>query len=460
DEQMESIKSAVKSPAVYYDSHPETASGVKRVAKEEEEELDGVDPKFERFIIIGTIVTAVALGLALIYLVINLSGVLDIFKGNKEEGVTPTPEGSPTPTTVLSPTPTVEGVGMKDVVNVIGYKLDDAIRTLQMISPGFSIISDKEEYSKEVPKGYVLDQYPPENVAIAEDGTIELTISAGPEPKKVPNVAYYTFEKAKRELSDAGFDAKASYEASTEYENGMVIRTEPSADEYLEEGGTITVIVSTGPDIILTDVPKLLGLSEEDAVAALAKAGLSNGKTTYTSSDKYAEGLVCFQNYSEGERVASGTKVDIALSTGPDMTPTPIPTPTPEPDDDPEPTTEPEEDPDEAEDPTPPPEPTPTPTPEPEPLYSYQATAVISDWPLGESDTAMLYITISQDGNEVDITKEESRLFAASDFPYYLDITLNEDDGFTEGMATISVWFNGEPYAGNYSVELKAVRIN
>lgn len=470
DEQMESIKSAAKSPAVYYDSHPETASSVKRVEKEEEEELDGVDPKFEKFIIIGTIVTAVALGLALIYLVINLSGVLDIFKG-KEDEVTPTPQGSPTPTMELSPTPAQTEVGMKNMVSVIGYKLDDAISTLQMISPGFSIISDKEEYSKEVPKGYVLDQYPPEEVAIAADGTIELTISAGPESKKIPNVAYYTLDKAKTELEGAGFVTKPSYEASTDYENGMVIRTEPSADEYLEEGGTVTVFVSTGPDITLTDMPKLLGLTEEAAVAALAKAGLSKGSTDYTSSNRYAEGEVCFQSFSEGERVAVGTKVDIALSTGPEVTPSPTPEPTKEPeeDDDPdEPTPTPDDDepeptPDlgeEGDNQDPEPTPEPTPTTEPEPLYSYQATTVISDWPLGETDTAMLYITISQDGNEVDITKEESRLFSASDFPYYLDIALDESDGFTEGMATINVWFNGEPYAGSYSVELKAVRIN
>ena len=88
---------------------------------------------------------------------INLSGVLDIFKG-KDDKVTPTPQSSPTPTTELSPTPAQVEAGMKNLVNVIGYKLDDAINTLQMISPSFSIISDKEEYSKEVPKGYVLDQ--------------------------------------------------------------------------------------------------------------------------------------------------------------------------------------------------------------------------------------------------------------------------------------------------------------
>ncbi|MDE6876082.1 MAG: Stk1 family PASTA domain-containing Ser/Thr kinase [Lachnospiraceae bacterium] len=459
DAEMESIKSAAKSPAVYYDSHPETASNAKKVQKEEEEDLDGVDPRFEKFIIIGTIITAVALGLALIYLVINLSGVLDIF--NKDPGVTPTPGATPTMT--VAPSPTTEQIGMKDMVSVVGLKLDDAVANLQMVSPNFSIISDKEEYSKDVPKGYVVDQYPPEHASIAPDGTIELTISAGPESKQIPNVAYYTLDKARTELEGIGFETKPSYEASTDYENGMVIRTEPAAEEYLEEGGTVTIVVSTGPDITLTDMPKLLGLTEEEAVAALSKAGLSQGSTNYTSSNKYAEGLVCFQSFSEGQRIAAGTKVDIALSTGPEVVATPEPTPTPEEEPTPapeeeEPTPTPEE-----EEPTPTPEeeePTPTPTPEPEPLYSYQATVVISDWPLTESDTATLYITLSQDGNEVDITKEESRLFSAGDFPYYFNISLDENDGFTEGMATVSVWFNGEPYAGSYPVELKAVRIN
>ncbi len=449
DAEMESIKSAAKSPAVYYDSHPETVSNSKKVQKEEDEELDGVDPKFEKFIIVGTVITAVALGLALIYLVVNLSGVLDIF--NKEEGVTPTPQA--TPTITLTPTPTPEVVGMKEMVSVVGLKLDDAIANLQMVSSGFSVISDKEEYSKDVPKGYVIEQYPPEHASIAPDGTIELTISAGPEAKQIPNVAYYTLDKARTALEGIGFETKPSYEASTEYESGMVIRTEPAAEEFLEEGGTVTVVVSTGPDITLTDMPGLLGMTEEEAVAALAKAGLLQGSTNYTSSNRYAEGLVCFQSFTEGERVATGTKVDIALSTGPEVVATPEPTPTPEEGDE-EPTPTPT--PDVEEEPTP----TPTPTPEPEPLYSYQATVVISDWPLAENDAATLYITISQDGNEVDITKEETRLFTREDFPYYFNIALDESDGFTEGMATVSVWFNGEPYAGSYPVELKAVRIN
>lgn len=460
DAEMESIKSAAKSPAVYYDSHPETVSNSKKVQKEEDEELDGVDPKFEKFIIVGTVITAVALGLALIYLVVNLSGVLDIF--NKEEGVTPTPQA--TPTITLTPTPTPEVVGMKEMVSVVGLKLDDAIANLQMVSSSFSVISDKEEYSKDVPKGYVIEQYPPEHASIAPDGTIELTISAGPEAKQIPNVAYYTLDKARTALEGIGFETKPSYEASTEYESGMVIRTEPAAEEFLEEGGTVTVVVSTGPDITLTDMPGLLGMTEEEAVAALAKAGLLQGSTNYTSSNRYAEGLVCFQNFTEGERVATGTKVDIALSTGPEVVATPEPTPTPEEGDE-EPTPTPEEG---DEEPTPTPTPdveeeptqTPTPTPEPEPLYSYQATVVISDWPLAENDAATLYITISQDGNEVDITKEETRLFTREDFPYYFNIALDESDGFTEGMATVSVWFNGEPYAGSYPVELKAVRIN
>ncbi len=224
DAQMESIKSAAKSPAVYYDSHPDTAANSRKVQKEEEEELDGVDPRFEKFIIIGTIVTAVALGLALIYLVINLSGVLDIFNKNKDNGVTPTPEGSVTPISSPTPEPTDEP-GMKEVVSVVGLKLDDAINTLKLVSENFSIISDKEEFSPDVPKGYVIRQYPPEKVSIAYDGTIELTLSAGPQSIQIPNVQYYTLDKARTELENAGFLTKPAYESNTEFESGMVIKT-------------------------------------------------------------------------------------------------------------------------------------------------------------------------------------------------------------------------------------------
>ncbi len=466
DAQMESIKSAAKSPAVYYDSHPDTAANSRKVQKEEEEELDGVDPRFEKFIIIGTIVTAVALGLALIYLVINLSGVLDIFNKNKDNGVTPTPEGSVTPISSPTPEPTDEP-GMKEVVSVVGLKLDDAINTLKLVSENFSIISDKEEFSPDVPKGYVIRQYPPEKVSIAYDGTIELTLSAGPQSIQIPNVQYYTLDKARTELENAGFLTKPAYESNTEFESGMVIRTEPAAEEYLAMGETVRIIVSTGPDITMTKMPKLLGKTEEEAIAAIAEAGLAFGSSSYASSSQYAEGLVCFQSYSEGERLVSGTVIDFALSTGPEL-PTSAPEPTtapvnPDEPDDPGNTGEPADPtpmPTPTEEPTPSPTPEPTPTPEPEPVFEYRATAVVSDWPLGAEETATLYVTIRQDNTELVVYDDDSRLFTASDFPHSFDIRLAEGEGFTEGTATVMVWFSGVPYDGSYLVDLKAVRVN
>ncbi|MBQ9119115.1 MAG: Stk1 family PASTA domain-containing Ser/Thr kinase [Lachnospiraceae bacterium] len=482
DEEMETIKSAAKTPVVYYDNHPETKAASKKVQKEEEEDLDSVDPRFEKFIIIGTIVTAVALGLALIYLVINLSGVLDIFKGEQPEGTTPSPVSSMAPTTAPTEAPTIS-VEPKKVAGVVGLKLEDALTTLRLISEDFSIISDKEVYSATVEKGYVIEQYPPKDTSIAADGTIELTISAGPEMIAIPRVYYYTLEKAKTELENAGFVTKLAYEASDEYESGIVIRTEPAAEEILQQGETITIVVSTGPDITMTSMPFLLGMTEEEAVAAISAAALVKGDVSYTSSNVYPEGEVCFQNYSEGERLAAGTVVDFALSTGPEdalptptdipagteeptpgltdePTPTPTEEPTPEPTD--EPTEAPTQAPTEALTPTPTEAPTetPTPTPEAEPIYEYQGTVVISDWPLAAGEVANLYVTITQNGNEVNVTEDENKLYTVGDFPYYLTVSLEEDYGFTEGTAVINVWFNGVPYDGSYTVELKAVRVN
>ena len=461
DEEMETIKSAAKSPAVYYDNHPETKSAARKVNKEEEEDLDSVDPRFEKFIIIGTVITAIALGLALIYLVINISGVLDIFKGNTPEGTTPTPVENFSPSSTPTPIPDVK-TETKEVVSVLGLKLEDALNTLRLISPDFSVVSDKEEYSTEVPKGYVISQYPPADTTIAADGTIVLTISAGPESIAIPRVYYFTLEKARTELENAGFKTILSYEANDEYESGMVIRTEPEAEEILEQGQTVTIVVSTGPDITLTYMPKLLGLSEEKALAEIANAGLGKGSVTYISSSVYAEGLVCFQNYSEGTKIAAGTVIDLAISTGPEegfSTPTPIET------EDPSGTGENNGGSEETPTPTPSPTPTPTSTPTPvpentDPIYKIQGTILISDWPLGEEETAYIYVTLKQGNMEIDVTEDEDALYTSADFPYRLSVSFDTDEGFKEGMAIANVWFNGIPYKGSYTVELKEVRVN
>ena len=71
-------------------------------------------------------------------------------------------------------------------------------------------------------------------------------------------------------------------------------------------------------------MPSLLGLTLEEAKQTLKDYGFEVGKTTYEESTVYAKNIVMDQEYTEGEKVKKGTKVDIVVSKGePEVTPEP-----------------------------------------------------------------------------------------------------------------------------------------
>ncbi|MCX8007767.1 MAG: Stk1 family PASTA domain-containing Ser/Thr kinase [Coriobacteriia bacterium] len=63
-------------------------------------------------------------------------------------------------------------------------------------------------------------------------------------------------------------------------------------------------------------VPSVVGMSEEEASATVAAAGLTIGSVTTEHSDQYELGLIMRQNPAAGARVKKGTAVDIVVSAG------------------------------------------------------------------------------------------------------------------------------------------------
>jgi serine/threonine-protein kinase len=123
-----------------------------------------------------------------------------------------------------------------------------------------------------------------------------------------------------------------------------VISTDPESGADVQEGDTITVVVSSGQETV--EVPTLVGQTRTEANVTLTQADLVLGAVTQEPSDQ-PEGTVIRSTPAAGTTVDVGSQVDIVLSSGPTPTPVPTPTPTPVPT------------------PTPTPVPTPTPTPVP-----------------------------------------------------------------------------------------------
>jgi serine/threonine-protein kinase len=83
----------------------------------------------------------------------------------------------------------------------------------------------------------------------------------------------------------------------------------------LDKGSTVTLHLSKGRD--LRGVPKLVGLTEKAARAALARAGLGLGPINHDYSDTVATGKVIVQTAAVGKKLRRSTKVGFTVSKGP-----------------------------------------------------------------------------------------------------------------------------------------------
>ena len=94
---------------------------------------------------------------------------------------------------------------------------------------------------------------------------------------------------------------------------GLIIEQDPASGTELVRGDAVRLTVSDGPDTVV--VPTVTGLTRDEAVAALAAAGLSVGESIYDISEALAD-TVFLQNPSAGALVKPDETVDLYISRG------------------------------------------------------------------------------------------------------------------------------------------------
>ena len=94
---------------------------------------------------------------------------------------------------------------------------------------------------------------------------------------KVPNIVNHEREEAISMVQDAGFTYSLEQAPSDSITKGYVISTDPVAGAAADEGSEIKIIISTGPETVMTKVPQLKGLSKESAIAKIESSNLSIG---------------------------------------------------------------------------------------------------------------------------------------------------------------------------------------
>ena len=206
---------------------------------------------------------------------------------------------------------------MVKVPNVVDAKEADAEKEIE--DAGL-IVKKEFEASDDVDAGRVISVSPDAGTEVEEGSEVTIVVSTGPETKMVPVPKLVGREAADAEaaLTSAGLVGSVTEQYSDE-PAGQVISQSPLEGEQVEEGSTVSYVVSLGPETKTVTVPNLTtGMTREEAEQALTAAGLKVGTVTEANSSSITPGYVMNQTISPGTEVAEGTAVGFTVSIGPE----------------------------------------------------------------------------------------------------------------------------------------------
>ena len=152
--------------------------------------------------------------------------------------------------------------------------------------------------------------------AIAFGGTLAYLGITNPAEVQIPNVVGMSKEEAQKTAEDL----KLVFEVSSEEYNkdvpeGYVISQDPTYRENynVKEGSTISVVISQGQE--KTTVPKVVGMTRQEAVNALEEANLK-AEIVEETSKTVQEGYVISQEVEAESEAYAGDTIKIHVSTG------------------------------------------------------------------------------------------------------------------------------------------------
>ena len=152
--------------------------------------------------------------------------------------------------------------------------------------------------------------------AISLGGTLAFLNITNPAEVQLPDVVGMSKEEAQKTVEDL----KLVFEVSNEEYNkdvpeGYVISQDPTyiADYNVKEGSTVKVVISKGQEN--TTVPKVVGMTRQEAVDALEEANLK-AEIVEETSRTVEEGYVISQEVEADSEAYAGDTIKIHVSTG------------------------------------------------------------------------------------------------------------------------------------------------
>ncbi len=197
--------------------------------------------------------------------------------------------------------PDVTGLGLSEALDKLnGQGLDLEVRAFV--------------YSDEVPENHVVRQKPEAGRVVRAIRGVGLVLSRGSERHPVPDVRGLSLEDARIQIEEAELQAQVALRVHSGPEGEVVAQGEEPG-RRLAKGGTVTLVVSSGPRPVLLRMPRLEGQTLKDAVSQVNSLGLRATRIEEVSlEDPSRHGRVVGQDPAAGFPIPRGGEVMISVA--------------------------------------------------------------------------------------------------------------------------------------------------
>ena len=200
--------------------------------------------------------------------------------------------------------------------DVVGKTANEATDALQEL--GLGVTQADPVFDEEVPVGVVVSWSVPESPTLRAGDTVvkgtvvHIVVSAGPEPRTVPDLTGKSLSQASAALRALGLVvATLPDEFSATVPAGSVARQDPLPNTALDRGASVSIALSKGPDLVT--IPTLAGRDLAAMQKALTDAGLVAGKVTGNPAKEFVGITIAGAAAAEGQKVPRGTTVDLTF---------------------------------------------------------------------------------------------------------------------------------------------------
>lgn len=183
------------------------------------------------------------------------------------------------------------GAGLTTVPDVTGTSYSKAKNKLERL--GFTVTKRTE--ADNAPKNEVLDQSVTAGKKVdAASTTIILTVSAGEKVEQTAEISVrdlsgYTLKSAQDYADENKLKLTSTEDYSDTVDKGQIISQNPAAGTKLQEGATISVVVSKGPNKTVTKEYPLTYNADNDTTGRGNHVVIYIGDDTHTTSSVYKD---------------------------------------------------------------------------------------------------------------------------------------------------------------------------